>query len=167
MNEYKFYLTLIVLFGSLLIIIFTGAFGYMTDILEGTGMGLRNIYTIYNSERIEISAGGKEVKEDYLAVDVVISDAEDASSGFSAVTNKMLKWVGMCESSGRHEDIWGRAGEYGILQFKEESFYWLSERYNFTGDWKNRDDQLALFLLTSEEDKYKHWSCFRKYQQTK
>ena len=62
MNEYKFYLTLIVLFGSLLIIIFTGAFGYMTDILEGVGMGARNIYTIYNSEHIENCVGCKEVE---------------------------------------------------------------------------------------------------------
>ena len=86
MNEYKFYLTLIVLFGSLLIIIFTGAFGYMTDILEGVGQGAKNIVVLYNSEHIENCVGCKEVKEGHLIVDTVISDAKDANVVFSTVT---------------------------------------------------------------------------------
>ena len=85
MNEYKFYLTIIVLFGSLLIIIFTGAFGYMTDILEGAGMGLKNIYTIYNSERIEISAGSSTDDKAEGTEPRQASDS-DASSGFSTLT---------------------------------------------------------------------------------
>ena len=89
MNEYKFYLTLIVLFSSLLIIIFTGAFGYMTDILEDTGMGLRNIYTIYNSEHIENCVGCKEVKEGHLIVDTVISDTKDANVVSSVLTGEV------------------------------------------------------------------------------
>jgi len=83
------------------------------------------------------------------------------------IDEKMLDWVIMCESSGRHEGIWGRQGEYGILQFKQKSFYWLSKKYNFTGDWKSKEDQIDLFLLVSEEDKYKHLSCVRKFYQLK
>ncbi len=84
----------------------------------------------------------------------------------SARDSEFLDWVIMCESSNRHEGIWGQAGEYGILQYKKKSFYWLSEKYDFTGDWKNKEDQIALFLKVSPEDKYKHWSCVRKYYET-
>ena len=78
-------------------------------------------------------------------------------------TNLMLNWVINCESSGNHLDVWGAEDEYGILQWKFETWEYLSEKYNFTGDWKNQDDQIELFLLTSEEDKIIHWSCYRKW----
>jgi len=96
----------------------------------------------------------------YFCHNSICTPAQDCVS-FTEI--EMLKYVVMCESSNRHEGIWGKQGEYGILQFKEETFNWLSEKYNFKGEWKNKDDQLALFLLTSEEEKYQHWSCFRKY----
>ena len=89
MNEYKFYLTLIVLFGSLLIIIFTGAFGYMTDILEGVGQGAKNIVVLYNSEHIVNCVGCKEVKEGHLIVDTVISDTKDANVVSSVLTGEV------------------------------------------------------------------------------
>ncbi len=78
--------------------------------------------------------------------------------------NLMLNYVIDCESSGRHEGIWGQAGEYGILQYKSETWDFLSEKYNYEGDWKNQDDQIELFLLTSEQDKYQHWTCYKTYK---
>ena len=115
--------------------------------------------------RVESSSVSKEEEEGRSIMDTSSSESKDDAQASSSIiqTNLMLNWVIMCESSGRHEGIWGRAGEYGILQFKENSFYWLAEKYNFTGDWKNQDDQISLFLLTSEEDKIQHWTCYRKW----
>lgn len=95
-----------------------------------------------------------------------ISDESEEFDGSSAdiiKINLMLNWVIDCESSGIHEDRWGEENEYGILQWKSETWDFLSDKYNYEGDWKNQDDQIELFLLTSEEDKIKHWSCYRKY----
>lgn len=93
-------------------------------------------------------------EEDGLAVTASSTPDEQA----------MLDAVIMCESSGRHENIWGRDGEYGILQFKEATFYSLAEKYNFVGNWQDKDDQIALFLLTSPEDKERHWTCVRLWK---
>jgi len=74
----------------------------------------------------------------------------------------MLEWVIMCESSG-HQWAIGKQGEIGLLQYKIGTFRYFSNKYKFVGDINNRQDQIDLFLLTSEEEKYQHWSCFRKY----
>jgi len=89
MNTKPYYLTLIILFSFLLLAIFTGAFGYMTGILEDTGRGAKNIINMYNSELIENCVGCEEVKEDYLAVDVVISDTKDANVVSSVLTGEV------------------------------------------------------------------------------
>jgi len=89
MNEYKFYLTLIVLFGSLLIIIFTGAFGYMTDILEGAGLRIGQWSRHFDSEHIVNCVGCKEVEEGHLIVDTVISDTKDANVVSSVLTGEV------------------------------------------------------------------------------
>ena len=75
----------------------------------------------------------------------------------------MLEWVVNCESSGKHEGVWGAKDEYGILQYKIGGWRYLSNKYKFVGEWKNRQDQIDLFLLVSDEDKEIHWSCYRQY----
>ena len=115
--------------------------------------------------RVESSSVSKEEEEGRSTMDASSSESKDDAQASSSIiqTNLMLNWVINCESSGRHEGIWGRAGEYGLLQYKQGSFLFLAEKYNFTGDWKNQDDQISLFLLTSEEDKIQHWTCYRKW----
>jgi len=105
---------------------------------------------------------GSVISEEIITVDEPNGDI--AFSTLNATITEMLDWVIMCESSGKHDNVWGSAGEYGILQYKQDSFYWLADKYNFIGDWKNKYDQIDLFLLTSEQDKYQHWTCFRNYQ---
>ena len=98
-----------------------------------------------------------------------VSQQTDTHSGLAEIiqTNLMLNWVINCESSNRHEGIWGSRGEYGILQYKEQSFNYFAEKYNFTGDWRNKDDQIGLFLLLTDQERYDHWTCFRKYKNQK
>jgi len=143
---------------SILIILLI-AVGIWTGVFEDIGRGFNNLHTLYINSSDSSPDGG--IVEDTVQND----DSEDSVLAVDVIaSNLMLNWVINCESSGRHEGVWGNQGEYGILQFKEKTFYWLSEKYDFIGDWKNQDDQIELFLLTSEEDKYQHWSCFRKYQ---
>ena len=106
--------------------------------------------------------GIEEVEEVEEILDEVV---ETATSTYDEMikTNLMLNYVIDCESSGRHEGIWGQAGEYGILQYQEKSFYWLADKYNFTGEWKNKDDQIELFLLLTDEERYTHWTCVKRY----
>jgi len=99
MNEYKFYLTLIVLFGSLLIIIFTGAFGYMTDILEGIGQGAKNIMVIYNSERV-VSSDSRQSKEGGVLMDSSTdSDPDISVLAFSTVTAMVTAYTSRVEET--------------------------------------------------------------------
>ncbi len=106
--------------------------------------------------------GIEEVEEVEKILDEVV---ETATSTYDEMikTNLMLNYVIDCESSGRHDNIWGQAGEYGILQYQEKSFYWLADKYNFTGEWKNKDDQIELFLLLTDEERYTHWTCVKRY----
>ncbi len=75
----------------------------------------------------------------------------------------MLEYVIDCESSGIHEDNWGKQNEYGILQYKDYTFNYLARKYYFSGNWKDEDDQITLFLMVSDEDKEIHWSCYRDW----
>ena len=138
-------------------IILLSAFGIWTGVFEDIGRGAYNLNSYINSSDSGSAEGGVEDTVPY----------EDPANPVLAVgtidINLMLNWVINCESSGRHEGVWGNQGEYGILQFKEKTFYWLSEKYDFIGDWKNQDDQIILFMLTSDKDK-EHWTCWRKYQ---
>ena len=67
-----------------------------------------------------------------------------------------------CESSNRHEGVWGLAGEYGIAQFKERTFYWMAELAGLDNpDWKNKGQQLYLLDWAIAEGLEGHWTCSR------
>uniref|UniRef100_A0A6M3LWV3 Uncharacterized protein n=1 Tax=viral metagenome TaxID=1070528 RepID=A0A6M3LWV3_9ZZZZ len=136
---------------------------------QGLGKGLGVLYNIKNIEpsekKLAEGLAERQSEEDSVPLNTITdTDPDISSSAPSPLDQEMLDWVIMCESSGRHEGIWGRDGEYGLLQFKEQSFLFLSEKYGYEGDWQNRQDQINLFLLTSDEDKEIHWSCFRRYK---
>ncbi len=64
-----------------------------------------------------------------------------------------------CESGGKHE-IWGKAGEYGIAQFMEKTFYWLAEKSGLKNpDWKSKDQQLWLLNWAVENGHSEEWTC--------
>jgi len=86
MNTKPYYLTLIILFSFLLLAIFTGAFGYMTGILEDTGRGAKNIINMYNSERIESSDSRQSKEGGVLKDSSTDSDPDISVLAFSTVT---------------------------------------------------------------------------------
>ena len=68
-----------------------------------------------------------------------------------------------CESSFRHDNIWGQAGEYGLLQFKEKSFYYLLRLSPYKKlKWKDARHQYLLASWAIENGHGGHWSCWRK-----
>jgi hypothetical protein len=148
-----------------------------TFIISIIGLGLLSAIPCWTVPQIiyEVKAVGEAMEQNLgephrdtlINEDKAPWEEESLHGGLAELidTNLMLNWVINCESSNRHEGIWGKAGEYGILQFKPETFDYLSEKYNFTGDWQNQDDQIELFLLTSEQDKMEHWTCYKKYEQ--
>ena len=98
-----------------------------------------------NRERSEIS-GAEVVGQEESSI--VITD-RNPNPAPVLVDDEMLEYVIMCESSGRHEGIWGAEQEYGILQWKKETWNYLSEKYSYEGEWKNEQDQILLFYLHS------------------
>lgn len=75
----------------------------------------------------------------------------------------MIEKIVMCESSGNHEGVWGKAGEFGIAQFKKESFYLFAKMAGFeNADWKNKEHQLYLLEWGLRNGKENHWVCFMK-----
>lgn len=73
--------------------------------------------------------------------------------------------ITQCESSGRHENIWGDGGKsYGIAQFHERTFNWMK---NLAGHpeykWKNKADQLALLDWAIRNGYGGHWRhCYTR-----
>ena len=74
----------------------------------------------------------------------------------------LIENIIMCESSGRHNNIWGDAGEYGIAQFLPETFYWMSEISGIDGEWKNKEDQIKILKWAIRNGYGSHWTCYRK-----
>lgn len=61
--------------------------------------------------------------------------------------------IAFCESS-FNENAVGKAGEFGIFQFKEKTFYQYCE-----GDWKNTENQITCAAKMMAEGKKSHWTC--------
>lgn len=70
-----------------------------------------------------------------------------------------------CESSFRHSNIWGKAGEYGWLQWKEQSFYYLMKLSPYKKlNWKDARHQYLLASWAIENGHGRHWSCYKKLE---
>ncbi len=66
-----------------------------------------------------------------------------------------------CESSYRHKNIWGQAGEYGLLQFKEQSFHYLMKLSPYRKlKWKDARHQYLLASWAIQNGFGKHWTCW-------
>ena len=67
-----------------------------------------------------------------------------------------------CESGGKHDNVWGKAGEYGIAQFKSQTFYSFARQARLqNADWKNKEDQLYLLEWALKNNLGFHWTCFK------
>ena len=88
------------------------------------------------------------------------------------ITNKIellltVHSIIICESSGRHENIWGdknyKFPAYGIAQIQERTFYWLANKANFKHmKWKDKKDQIKLLMWAIENGYGSLWTCFKK-----
>lgn len=77
--------------------------------------------------------------------------------------HEIVRAVIQCESSGKHDGIWGDNGKaYGLLQYWEETFYRHAKQAGLkNAQWKNQGDQIALFLWALENGKGREWTCYR------
>lgn len=77
----------------------------------------------------------------------------------------IVKKIIQCESEGKH-NVWGDKNyiypAYGILQFQQRTFIWLS---NISGKkdmkWKNKDHQIELLKWALQNGQGGLWTCFR------
>jgi hypothetical protein len=66
-----------------------------------------------------------------------------------------------CESNGRHRNLWGRDGEYGISQFKHKTFGWLkvlAQKPHL--HWKQEKHQVWLLKWALKNGYGHHWTCY-------
>jgi len=74
----------------------------------------------------------------------------------------ILEKIIRAESSGRHQ-VWGANGEFGICQFKPETFFFLAEKAGLPNpDWQNQAQQIALLNWSIRNGFGNHWSTFEK-----
>jgi len=57
----------------------------------------------------------------------------------------------------------GLQGEIGALQYKQKTWDWFGDKYNFDGDIHNRQDQIDLFHIAVAGGDGYHWTCWLKY----
>jgi len=65
------------------------------------------------------------------------------------------------ESDGVHE-VWGQDGEFGIVQFKQGTFYWLCGIAGMTGDWRNQLDQIKLLSWAIRHEYGRLWTTYKQ-----
>lgn len=76
-------------------------------------------------------------------------------------TQVLASKITFCESSDRHEGIWGDNGKaYGKWQFHERTFYWLAVIAGYENvNWKNEDDQDLVGMWALEHGYAYLWTC--------
>lgn len=68
-----------------------------------------------------------------------------------------------CESSGRHEGIWGDNGRsYGWLQLQKPTWEYLSAKAGIKGNWQDKQDQVRLLEWAIKNGHGNNWTCWRK-----
>ncbi len=83
----------------------------------------------------------------------------------SGLVTKFTQIISECESGGKHTGVYGRQGEYGVVQFKRATFDWMKKLANMPDlKWTSREDQLTLLGWAIEHGRaQQHWKrCFAK-----
>ena len=74
-----------------------------------------------------------------------------------------IERVIIAESGGKHQNVWGANGEYGVCQMKRQTFYWLAKKAGLNDpDWKNQIHQIYLLRWAIKNGYASHWSTFSK-----
>lgn len=81
----------------------------------------------------------------------------------SAHVAEMVLVVTHCESSNRHDGVYGDGGKaYGIAQFWEETFYRMARLMGRPElRWKNKRDQLTVLSWAIRNGYAREWTCSR------
>jgi len=78
---------------------------------------------------------------------------------FEAGLYKKAVRIIVCESNGIHFRQ-GKQGEYGLAQFKRETFDEFKQQMSKPKlQWRNKWDQLEVLLWALANGKENHWSC--------
>lgn len=78
---------------------------------------------------------------------------------------KLIDKVLRCESSYRHENLWGDLNytfpAYGIAQFQERTFKELAGKAGYKNlEWKDKEDQVRILAWGLRNGYGKRWSCY-------
>lgn len=79
-----------------------------------------------------------------------------AKYGISDQYDRFMSTI-RCESNFYHEGVFGSHGEYGIAQFKRQTFYY----YCPTGDWYDPYSQIGCMSYMWSIGLNFHWTCYK------
>lgn len=118
--------------------------------------------TMWQTRKTEREAIARELAENGTLIEEM-RERLNAIEAEIAMRETMAKVI-ECESSGRHEGVWGDGGRsYGIAQFQRRTFGYLAEKSGIEGlDWKDRDDQIWLLRWSIDNGYGDLWTCYRK-----
>jgi hypothetical protein len=76
----------------------------------------------------------------------------------------LVKAILKCESSLRHDDVFGDNGmSYGWAQFQLKTFRWLKKLAKMEHlDYEDKNDQVELLAWALSAGRGSEWSCYKK-----
>lgn len=74
--------------------------------------------------------------------------------------------VAMCESSLRHDGVYGDGKKaYGLYQFHKQTFDLFKEKSGMKDlNYENMEDQTKLAMWAFKNGYGSHWTCYKKYK---
>ena len=107
----------------------------------------------------EISEASDLLKKNTNPLEVIINIARAEQ-----MNPAILISIAECESSMRHEGIYGDSGlAYGLMQFHEETFNEFKRRAGMEDlEYRNMADQVKLTAWALKNGLGEHWSCYRR-----
>lgn len=88
---------------------------------------------------------------------------ETQRQGLSYWDYRRLAKVAFCESSFRHEGVYGDKGRaYGVFQFWKSTFdYFASKAQAEEMNYYSMDDQIQLAVYAYKTKQMSHWTCYK------
>ena len=101
------------------------------------------------------------ITSDVLTIDDIKLKIRKSAEKYGVSSWLMIE-LARCESSLRHDGVWGDTGtSYGLFQWKLKSWYYYNERYNLYLDISNLEDQIELTAKVLNEGGNHNWeNCF-------
>jgi len=123
---------------------------------------------------IWLSSASQDIRmKDILAqLSEINEKLTDDRKRIDRIEEQLEKWatlydIANCESKLNHYATGDGGKANGILQFHKPTFYWLSAKAKFQGDYYNKRDQIILGLWALQHDYGYLWSCFKKERRKK